>query len=740
MAGQTVRADDEAAGSDGEIYEAPSAEELANGSPEEIEAFYEQLPDADEAEPGAAPETGEADGTKPGDAAGDEGLQEETFDPALNGDGEQGGSGEAGEGGESGEGGEEPQTPAQVALYFIPHQDDDLLTFAGSIFDDMQKGYEVHAVLCTDGRASHVYSTLHEKYGLSPKEFIAARDVEFKASLTALGVKPENIHIPANRIQDGRTSGKMAELRALIAGYIDQYPGAYIRANMPVASEVDQHDDHANIGIIASDLMREGRAERLRVLIDPYVYTTHIKDGLPPVEIYPTDLSAEESKRLDNAIAAYKFKKVSEKRYGIGYTSASKLFDALAKSRRSYGYEYKPENVVRYGGNKRYETARNAVAGKASEGRSGSNFKAPDSERMEGALGANGLQDVPDSDHILVYDDAVVAPHNGNGVTYTSKGTAVSCGGTLIVASGKDFPDALAASSFGCEIMLTKPDALSPETRSEILRTLPARIIVMGAASAVSDAVVKAIQQIDGTVTQTEIDRLAGTTGIGCRLCYEPEVIRCGGKNRYETSYQVIRAFGCASTTRTAIVTTGMNYADAVSIAPYSAATHSPILLTKNGDLLTGGYNVLKSVKSGINEILIIGGTNVVSKACEKKLNKMGYSVTRLEGKNRYETSVAVADFCISGSDAPLSVGCVSLATGTNFPDALIAGPITANNGSVLILTHSKAAKWKSGLAFLAEHKIEIAEAGFNLRIFGSEGAVSRAAKELALCAVGPRE
>jgi len=149
---------------------------------------------------------------------------------------------------------------------------------------------------------------------------------------------------------------------------------------------------------------------------------------------------------------------------------------------------------------------------------------------------------------------------------------------------------------------------------------------------------------------------------------------------------------------------------------------------------------VLNSVKSKVKEILIIGGSNVVSKTCENKLKKMGYSVMRLEGQNRYETSVAVADFCISGSDAPLNTGCISLATGTNFPDALIAGPITANNGSVLILTNSKASKWKSGLSFLAEHKEEIAEAGYNFRIFGSEGAVSRAAKELALCAVGPRE
>jgi putative cell wall-binding protein len=56
--------------------------------------------------------------------------------------------------------------------------------------------------------------------------------------------------------------------------------------------------------------------------------------------------------------------------------------------------------------------------------------------------------------------------------------------------------------------------------------------------------------------------------------------------------------------------------------------------------------------------------------------------VQRIQGANRYETSQNLASVFYGLDAAPVSY----VATGTNFPDALAAGPAAANNGGPVIL------------------------------------------------------
>ncbi len=70
------------------------------------------------------------------------------------------------------------------------------------------------------------------------------------------------------------------------------------------------------------------------------------------------------------------------------------------------------------------------------------------------------------------------------------------------LATGADFPDALgggaAAGALGGPVLLTRPDALPAETAAELARLRPARIVVVGGAAAVSDAV---LEQVRGYAT-----------------------------------------------------------------------------------------------------------------------------------------------------------------------------------------------------------------------------------------------
>src|SRR6185437_16107472 len=69
-----------------------------------------------------------------------------------------------------------------------------------------------------------------------------------------------------------------------------------------------------------------------------------------------------------------------------------------------------------------------------------------------------------------------------------------------------------------------------------------------------------------------------------------------------------------------------------------------------------------------------------VPTSIDSELTQLGYTVTRYFGDNRFATAVDVAD-------ALGDPGTVLLATGTNFPDALAAGPAAAHLGGVVLLT-----------------------------------------------------
>ena len=700
------------------------AEALAEGEEDLSEAAKESPAGSEEEE--ANRELKELTGADDS-AFDDDVLMAEGFDESLYGESEGVSSGENG-----------------TVLYFIPHQDDDILTFSCGIIKELRENKDVHVILFTDGRSSAAFDEINaelrkkKKKQITLSEFIAARDKEFRSSLKALGVAEENIHIPEDRLIDGTTKEHMDKLTEIMIRYLDEYPGAGVRANMPVAGEVRVHTDHADIGLAAADLCRSGRIGELLLFIDSYRYSTYKNAGLPATEITPgdflTDWKVMERIRFNSAVLAYRY----GSEYGVGYRSSGYLMEQLRADPHSYYYTYHPQGVVRYGGSNRYETALSASAGTPLEGTSEANFKAPELMRRSGTYAdACGSDPAPDTPGILVYDDRILAPHRGSGTSKDEKGDSTRPGGTLVLAYGGNFPDALAAASLGSEIMLTRTASLSDEARSEILRTLPGRIVIMGSEGVISENVVKAIYSLPDTVTQEEQVWYYGADWSEGRreLVYRPEIVRCGGKNRFETALALAKRFEYQSTTNSVIVTTGMNYADAVSIAPYAAKTGTPILLASKGDLTSEAYTYLGSIKGLCTQAILVGGSSVVSESCRKKLEGMGLSTVRISGADRYETSAKAAEYCVS-SGVGLDASCISVAVGNNYPDALIAGPITANNGSVLILCHSKVKNWSVCLRWAASHKEEVAARGYRFCLFGSEGVVSRAAKELLLASV----
>ena len=236
-----------------------------------------------------------------------------------------------------------------------------------------------------------------------------------------------------------------------------------------------------------------------------------------------------------------------------------------------------------------------------------------------------------------------------------------------VVATGENFPDALAASALAgfkkCPVILTKGTSLTDQAENELVDRHVSHVYIMGGKGAVSADVENAIKRLNGGI----------------------ETIRIAGGTRTATAVEAMKVVQGLSDT--VIVATGYNYADSLSMGPWSYSTVSPILLTgKNGKLDAATLEAIKPC--GYSSYLILGGNKAVSDAVESQLEGIGLApktgAGRIAGSTRYETSKLIAEFSLANG---LTVAKPAVATGTNFPDALAAAPLQGGvNGSVLLL------------------------------------------------------
>jgi hypothetical protein len=175
------------------------------------------------------------------------------------------------------------------------------------------------------------------------------------------------------------------------------------------------------------------------------------------------------------------------------------------------------------------------------------------------------------------------------------------------------------------------------------------------------------------------------------------------------------------------------------------AADKGPILYTDgpagSGDgpgLHTATSGEVDRLLGGSGRVYLLGGTNAVPKDVERELAAAGYSVRRLAGPSRVETSVLVAEetLRVHGSRDE-----VLIARADQWPDAVTGGAYAAATSTPLLLTnsgslhpavagflqrHTPARRWAlGGTAALANGVVSAAKA---TRISGAERAATAVA------------
>jgi putative cell wall-binding protein len=165
-------------------------------------------------------------------------------------------------------------------------------------------------------------------------------------------------------------------------------------------------------------------------------------------------------------------------------------------------------------------------------------------------------------------------------------------------------------------------------------------------------------------------------------------VHRYGGDTRYETAGEVasqtVRALG-GRFDGTAFLATGRTFADALGAAPMCASNGWPLYLNPSGQPLRADVKAAMAAQ-GVKDVVILGDGVAISSGAEDELKAMlGDShVTRVQGRTRYETGAALADFALTKGG--MTAARISVATGENYPDALAGGPLQGRAYSICLL------------------------------------------------------
>lgn len=231
--------------------------------------------------------------------------------------------------------------------------------------------------------------------------------------------------------------------------------------------------------------------------------------------------------------------------------------------------------------------------------------------------------------------------------------------GTVVVATGENWPDALTAGVLavkaGGPLLLTRKASVPSAVSAEIIRLKATKAYIIGGDGAVGREVEDALQEL----------------GV--------EVVRLGGLNRYETAGlvadEVVRLAGPPAGY---FIASGEAFPDALSAVPVAARLGYPILLT-------GGSTLPAATADRIPieaKVIIVGGDGAVSPSIYERFPDR----IRLYGGDRYRTCTAIASWAISSHPDVFTASTVGVATGRNYPDALGGGPFMAGKNGVLLL------------------------------------------------------
>lgn len=155
--------------------------------------------------------------------------------------------------------------------------------------------------------------------------------------------------------------------------------------------------------------------------------------------------------------------------------------------------------------------------------------------------------------------------------------------------------------------------------------------------------------------------------------------VRLAGNDRYETAVAISqRVF--TPPQDVVFVVSGEDFPDALAAGPAAAHFRAPILLVRRSSIPEPTLGELHRLAPA--RVFVIGGPGVIDESVVNAIQAAlsGAAISRVSGRDRYETAAAVSHLFPG-------IGRYVLASGQDFPDGLSGGAYAAAAGGKLILT-----------------------------------------------------
>lgn len=246
---------------------------------------------------------------------------------------------------------------------------------------------------------------------------------------------------------------------------------------------------------------------------------------------------------------------------------------------------------------------------------------------------------------------------------------------TIHVASGESFADGLTMGALAgrekSPLLLVRRDSVPEATATFLRERKPKRIRVAGGSGAISEGVTRRMAELAGGA---QIERLAGA-------------------DRYETSARIAAKHPAG--TNLVLMTDGTAFPDALVAGGAAAHLGEVVLLTRHGAVPAPVATQLGRLDPW--EVDIIGGAWTQAEQQAISAAAKGARVKIMAGKDRYLTAALVAATFWT-TDSPR----VTVATGSDFADAMAAAPFIAVKDSPLLLARPGCIEAGSGLGLQA--------------------------------------
>ncbi len=230
----------------------------------------------------------------------------------------------------------------------------------------------------------------------------------------------------------------------------------------------------------------------------------------------------------------------------------------------------------------------------------------------------------------------------------------------VYLTNGVNFPDALStgpvAARQGGPVLLSKWDQVPDATIAEIERLSPKKIVLVGGTSALAPSVEKWANSL------------------------AEQVVRIAGSDRFDTSRRLAEESFTAPVS-TVYLATGRDYPDALSAGAAAATAGGPVLLVDGDADRLDAATAATLAKLAPGKLVIAGGPSAVSDGILAQAKSMVPASSRVAGMDRFETSAAIGDTFGAAKHG-------YVASGWNFPDALVGSALAGRNGEPLYVIH----------------------------------------------------